>query len=139
MKMLFKKYFPPLFVILETFCVKKFEESFKLMSETWGLLQWHLSKMTSEVHNVANNLMNSYFMVYPLDLLKLNTKTQNIFCFVNENLMTFLYTLKGGTRKQKEKKKVFSFKKYTKVECYQKKRFQYLVLRIWFQQNQWIN
>ena len=36
--------------------------------------------------------------------IKLNTKTQNIFCFVNENLTTFLYTLTWGTRKQKEKK-----------------------------------
>ena len=36
--------------------------------------------------------------------IKLNTKTQNIFCCVNENLTTFLYTLTGGTRKQKEKK-----------------------------------
>ena len=36
--------------------------------------------------------------------IKLNTETQNIFCFVNENLTTFLYTLTGGTRKQKEKK-----------------------------------
>ena len=36
--------------------------------------------------------------------IKLNTKTQNIFCFVNENLATYLYTLTGGTRKQKEKK-----------------------------------
>ena len=49
--------------------------------------------------------------------IKLNTKTQNIFCCVNENLTTFLYTLTGGTRKQKEKK-VFFFKVYTKVECY---------------------
>ena len=38
--------------------------------------------------------------------------------YVNENLMTFLYTLTGGTRKQKEKKKVFFFKEYTKVERY---------------------
>ena len=37
-KMLLQKLFTPLFVILETFCGKKFEESFKLMSETWGLL-----------------------------------------------------------------------------------------------------
>ena len=36
--------------------------------------------------------------------IKLNTKTQNIFCCLNENLTTFLYTLTGGTRKQKEKK-----------------------------------
>ena len=65
--------------------------------------------------------------------IRLNTKTQNIICCVNENLTTFLYTLTGGTRKQKEKK-VFSFKVYTKVECYQKKSgFQYLVLCIWFQ------
>ena len=44
-------------------------------------------------------------MKYPLDLLKPNTKTQNIFCCVNESLTTFLYTLTGGTRKQREKKK----------------------------------
>ena len=44
--------------------------------------------------------------------IKLNTKTQNIFCRLNENL-----TLTGATRKQKEKK-FFSFKVYTKVECY---------------------
>ena len=46
--------------------------------------------------------------------IKLNTKTQNIFCCVNENLTTFLYTLTGGTRNQKEKKK-FSF-----LKCIQK-------------------
>ena len=47
--------------------------------------------------------------------IKLNTKTQNIFCRLNENLTTFLYTLnRGGTRKQKEKK-VFFFKVYNKV------------------------
>ena len=50
--------------------------------------------------------------------IKLNTKTQNIFCCVNENLTTFSYTL-TGQKKQKEKK-VFSFKVYTKVECYKK-------------------
>ena len=38
--------------------------------------------------------------------IKLNTKTQNIFCGLNENLTTFSYTL---TRKEKEKK-VFSLK-----------------------------
>ena len=48
--------------------------------------------------------------------IKLNTKTQNIFCRLNENLTTSLYTLTGWTRKQKEKK--ISFKVYTKVECY---------------------
>ena len=34
-------------------------------------------------------------------------------------MTTFLYTLNGGTKKQKEKK-VFSFKVYTKDECYEK-------------------
>ena len=33
--------------------------------------------------------------------IKLNTKTQNIFCRLNENLTSFLYTLTGATRKQK--------------------------------------
>ena len=33
--------------------------------------------------------------------IKLNTKTQNIFCRLNENLTTILYTLTGATRKQK--------------------------------------
>ena len=70
------------------------------------------------------NTMFTVLLTYDLSIgstetkyIKLNTKTQNIFCCVNENLMTFLYTLTGGTRKQKEKK-VFSFKVYTKVECY---------------------
>ena len=49
-----------------------------------------------------------------------NTKTQNIFCRLNENLMTFLYTLTGATRKQKEKKKVFSLKCIQKSKCYEK-------------------
>ena len=57
-------------------------------------------------------------MIYPLHRLKLNTKTQNIFFRLNENLTTFLYTLTGATRKQKEKKKVFFYKVYTKIECY---------------------
>ena len=39
--------------------------------------------------------------------IKLNTKTQTIFCFLNENLTTFLCTLTRGTRKQKEKKVFF--------------------------------
>ena len=39
--------------------------------------------------------------------IKLNTKTQFFFCRLNKNLMTFLYTLIGETRKQKEKKKFF--------------------------------
>ena len=46
--------------------------------------------------------------------IKLNTKTQIFFCYLNENLMTFLYTLIGATRKQKEKKKVFFLKCITK-------------------------
>ena len=46
--------------------------------------------------------------------IKLNTKTQNIFCHLNENLTTFLYTLIGVTRE----KKGFLFKVYNKVECY---------------------
>ena len=46
--------------------------------------------------------------------IKLNTKTQNIFCRLNENLLTFLYTLTGATRKQKEKKK------FSLLKCIQK-------------------
>ena len=46
--------------------------------------------------------------------IKLNTKTQNIFCGLNENLTTFLYTLTGATRKQKEKKK------FSLLKCIQK-------------------
>ena len=48
-------------------------------------------------------------MINLLHRLKPNTRIQNIFCRLNENLMTFLYTLTGATRKQKEKK-VFFFK-----------------------------
>ena len=46
--------------------------------------------------------------------IKLNPKTQNIFCRLNENLTTFLYTLTGATRKQKEKKK------FSLLKCIQK-------------------
>ena len=46
--------------------------------------------------------------------IKLNTKTQNIFWRLNENLTTFLYTLTGATRKQKEKKK------FSLLKCIQK-------------------
>ena len=45
--------------------------------------------------------------------IKLNTETQNIFCRLNENLTTSLYTLTGRTRKKKEKKKSF-------LKCIQK-------------------
>ena len=75
----------------------------------------------------CNRLHTGYFMANDLSIaltktkyINLNTKTQNIFCRLNENLTIFLYTLTGATRKQKEKK-VFSFKVYTKVEFYEKK------------------
>ena len=38
--------------------------------------------------------------------IKLNTKTQNIFCFVNENLTTFLYNLNRGDKKTGGEKKI---------------------------------
>ena len=63
--------------------------------------------------------------------MKLKTKTQNIFCCLNENLTTFLYTL---IRKQKEKKKVFSLKCIQKSNVIKKRiwvlvfGFMYLVL-----------
>jgi hypothetical protein len=89
-----------------------------------------------------NSNFQKKFLIATIDLsigstetkyIKLSAKTQNIFCCVNENLTTFLYTLTRGARKQKEKK-VFFFKVYTKVECYFKKiGFKYLVLCIWFQ------
>ena len=53
--------------------------------------------------------------------IKLNTKTQNIFYCVNENLTTFLYTLTGGTRKQMEKKVSF-------LKCIQKSN---VILKNW--------
>ena len=55
--------------------------------------------------------------------IKLNTKTQNIFCRLNENLTTFLYTLTGATRKQKEKKK------FSLLKCIQK--LNVIKKRIW--------
>ena len=54
--------------------------------------------------------------------MKLNTKPQNIFCRLNENLRTFLYTLTGGTRKQKEKKK------FSLLKCKQKSN---VIEKIW--------
>ena len=46
--------------------------------------------------------------------IKLNTKTQNIFCCLND----FFIHFDRGHKKKKGEKKVFSFKVYTKVECY---------------------
>ena len=61
-------------------------------------------------------------MIYPLhrlkpNTLKLNTKTQNMFCRLNENLTTILYTLTGATRKQKVKEK------FSLLKCIQKSNF----------------
>ena len=58
-------------------------------------------------------------MIYPLhrlkpNTLKLNTKTQNIFCRLNENLTTILFTLTGATGKQKVKEK------FSLLKCIQK-------------------
>ena len=51
--------------------------------------------------------------------IKLNTKTQNIFCCANENLTTFFIHLDRGDKKTEGEKKVFFFKAYTtKVKCY---------------------
>ena len=36
--------------------------------------------------------------------IKLNTKTQIFFCYVNENLMTFLHTSTGGQENRRRKK-----------------------------------
>ena len=65
--------------------------------------------------------------------IKLNTKTQNIFCGVNENLTTFSYTLNRGDKKTYVEKKGFFFKVYKKLNVI-KKDFWVLVfiIRIWY-------
>ena len=50
--------------------------------------------------------------------IKLDTKIQNTFCCVNENLTTFLSTLTGGDKKTEGEKKVLFSKVCTKVKCY---------------------
>ena len=66
-------------------------------------------------------------MIYPLHRLKpnryrkLNTKTQNIFCRLKFDDLFIHFD--RGDKKTKAEKKVFSFKVYTKVKCYQKKMF----------------
>ena len=66
--------------------------------------------------------------------IKLNTKTQNIYCRLNENLTTFIYTLTGATSKQKEKKKFSLLKCIQKSNVIKRKiwvlvfSFMYLVL-----------
>ena len=59
--------------------------------------------------------------------MKLKTKTQNIFCCLNENSTTFLYTLAltGATRKQKCIQKSNVIKKIIWVLVF---GFMYLVL-----------
>ena len=64
--------------------------------------------------DVKWQILNTYLVEFDLSIgstetkyIELNTKTQNIFSCVNKNLTTFLYTLTGGKRKQKEKKSFF--------------------------------
>ena len=40
--------------------------------------------------------------------IKLNTKTQNIFCCGNKNLTTYLYTMTGGQENRRRKKSFLS-------------------------------
>ena len=74
---------------------------------------------------------NGSLLVSPLHFktkyIKLNTKTQNIFCCLNENLTTFLYTLTGATREQKERKKVFSLKYIQKSNVIKKKNLGFII------------
>ena len=65
------------------------------------------------------NTMFTVLLTYDLSIGSTETKyiKLNIFCHLNENLTTFLYTLTGGDKKTEREKKVFSSKKYTKVEC----------------------
>ena len=67
------------------------------------LIKWGFMK-TIDLYKVTYDLSVGYTET---KYIKLNTETQNIFCYVNEYLPTFLYTLTEGTRKQKEKKKFF--------------------------------
>ena len=48
--------------------------------------------------------------------IKLNTKTQNIFYCINENLPTFLYPL-TGVHENRRRKKVYFFKA-SNFNCY---------------------
>ena len=51
------------------------------------------------------NLKLDLNLKYQIQIL--NTKTQNIFCCVNENLTTFSYTLNRGDKKTGGEKKIF--------------------------------
>ena len=75
------------------------------------------NKIALHLHKKVNNERTMYELSIAstkTKYIKRNTKTQNIFCRLNENLMTFLYTLTGATRKQKEKKK------FSLLKCIQK-------------------
>ena len=80
-----------------------------------------MSNLFLEVRELNLAVKNKIVKIYDQSIastktkcIKLNTKTQNIFCHFNENLTTFLYTLTGATTKQKEKKK------FSLLECIQK-------------------
>ena len=63
------------------------------------------------------NLEFSGFVIYPLDKPNpkyeyiLNTKTQNIFCCLNENLLTFFIHFEQGRQENRRRKK-FSYSKF---------------------------
>ena len=101
-------------------CPKTFTKIDHLKNHVWR----HVNRVfpgTSKHNDMVTSTLGTYDLSIAstkTKYIKLNTKTQNSFCRLNENLMTFLYTLTGATRKQKEKKRVFSFNVYTKVKCY---------------------
>ena len=81
------------------------------------LIRWVLNYEVAAISLKARPFLfiQMFDLLTKTKYIKLSTKTQNIFCRLNENSTTFLYTLTGKT---KGEKKVFSFKVYTKVECY---------------------
>ena len=63
-----------------------------LKSDNVHHLQMYESMLISDTYDLSIGFTETKY-------IKLNTKTQNIFCYVNENLTTFLYTLTGGDKK----------------------------------------
>ena len=78
---------------------------FQNFSHFWEILP-NLRNSVKKQQNLRYIFCNlwSIHWIYWNQIHKTYTKTQNIFCCVNENLMTFSYTLTGGTKKQMEKK-----------------------------------
>ena len=82
--------------------------------------RWRSEKDENFRYSSFAKLQHLWFVI-KYQIWILNTKTKNIFCWVNENFDYFFTHFEQGGQENRIRKKVFFFKVYKKVECFLKK------------------